>query len=60
MVKGVIKMHILSFFGHFFANILLFFSDFKSRAEELPDNVSFVIFVKEDSLLIADTMDYIK
>jgi len=50
MVKGVSKMHIFSFFGHFFANILLFFSDFKSRAEELPDNVSFVIFGNKNGI----------
>jgi hypothetical protein len=58
MVKGFSKMYNISFFGQFFfANIELYFaiknsifanlqlfSDSKSRAQELSNDVSFVIF----------------
>ena len=56
MAKGFLKMYNLLFFGQFFfANIftikldfakkvLFFFADSKSRAHELSNDVSFVIF----------------
>ena len=59
MVKGFSKMYNFSFFGkiifckHFyiltgffndFANLQIFFKDFKSRAQKLSNDVSFVIF----------------
>ena len=60
MVKGFSKMHNFSFFGQiFFANIFItgfcdkkfnfckfanFFADSKIRAQELSNDVSFVVF----------------
>ena len=43
MVKGFSKMYNLSFFGQIFF-CKNFFADSKSRAQELSNNVSFVIF----------------
>ena len=56
MVKGFSKMYNFSFFGLIFflqtyrdkkfnfANLQIFFADSKSRAQELSNDVSFVIF----------------
>ena len=52
MVKGFSKMYNLSFFGHLFLLTFLqynwqnctFFADYKIRAQELFNDVSFVIF----------------
>ena len=43
MVKGFSKIYNVSFFGHFFCQFAYFFADFKSRAQELSNDVSFVI-----------------
>ena len=56
MVKGFSKMYNFSFFGHFyyitgfcdkkfnFCKFATFFADSKSRAQELSNDVPFVIF----------------
>ena len=61
MVKGFSKMYILSFFGHFickhfysktrFCKFANFLADSKSKASELSNNVSLVIFGHQISVL---------